>query len=158
MSIESKKIETSINETITKMDCVFKAVLIGESVDSDKWKHDLWSITIDRARKPLFVAQYRTGLGLRKKVSFKPAELQVAPTAACVLHSITMDATAIDLSFDDWACNFGYDTDSIKALNIYQDCCKIAKELRKVFSAAEVSELRELLQDYQPCHVSKTQS
>jgi hypothetical protein len=148
MSIESKKIEASINERLSKMNCLFKAALIGESVDHDKWRHDLWIITIDRARKPLFITQYRTGLGLRKKVSFNTAGLQIAPTAAGVLYSLTIDAASVNSSFDDWALEFGYDSDSIKSANIYQECCKIGKELRNVFSAAEISELRELLQDY----------
>lgn len=74
----------------------------------------------------------------------KPA----APTAASVLYRLLRDASAADQCFADWASEYGYDTDSRKALAIYEACCEIGRALRRVFTAAQRDELRELLQDY----------
>ncbi|MGK2884360.1 MAG: hypothetical protein ACSLE8_06225 [Rhodococcus sp. (in: high G+C Gram-positive bacteria)] len=71
----------------------------------------------------------------------------VVPKAASVLHSLLLDARAIDQSFDDWCDDYGSDKDSIKALNTYQTCCETGRKLRSMPRAA-VAELRDALQDY----------
>ena len=72
----------------------------------------------------------------------------IAPYAADVLYSLILDSSALDMSFDYWCADYGYDADSISASNIYQACCKIAKGLRQVFTSAQVETLRGLLEDY----------
>lgn len=74
--------------------------------------------------------------------------LAVAPTPANVLYCILTDAEGTDCSFDDWCDMFGYSDDSLSALNIYKECCKIGKNLLKVFTRSQIEQLREMLQDY----------
>src|SRR3974390_538758 len=55
----------------------------------------------------------------------------IQPDICDVLHSLTLDADVLNYSdFEDWASNFGYDTDSREAEKIYQACLKIALALR----------------------------
>lgn len=72
----------------------------------------------------------------------------VSPTLQDVLHSLLMDSSAMDETFSDWCANFGYDDDSIKALETYQACAKIGQALSKSFTPSELQELREIFQDY----------
>lgn len=46
------------------------------------------------------------------------------PTAADVLHCLVSDTTGVDSarSFEEWAGDFGYDTDSRKAEAVYLKC------------------------------------
>jgi hypothetical protein len=59
-----------------------------------------------------------------------------------------MDASAIDSSFTYWCDDFGYNEDSITALNTYNYCCSIAKKMKVAFSNANMNVLKELTQDY----------
>jgi hypothetical protein len=67
---------------------------------------------------------------------------------AAVLHSLILYASSVDQNFDDWCSGFGYSSDSIKALNVYQACIENAKQLRHIFTRAELARLAEILQDY----------
>lgn len=82
-----------------------------------------------------------------KNVSGKPAKFP-SPTVDEVLYSLSMDSEASNYSFYEWAENFGYDSDSISANDIYRACQKIAKEFNKMLSVKQRAELSELLQDY----------
>jgi hypothetical protein len=53
------------------------------------------------------------------------------PEAYDLLYCLQSDCQAADGSFADFCANFGYDDDSIKALNTYNACCEGAKKLRK---------------------------
>lgn len=65
-----------------------------------------------------------------------------------VLHCLLMDADAIDYTFADWCDNLGYDSDSMKAKGIYDDCLKNAILIRQSLGDKKMSELRELFQGY----------
>lgn len=72
-----------------------------------------------------------------------------APELRDVMYSLSLDAGAIDAgSFEEWAGDFGYETDSRKAEQIYQACMKIALELRAMIGEAGINALREAAQDY----------
>ena len=71
----------------------------------------------------------------------------VPPRAADVLYVLVLDAQAADQSFHDWASDFGYETDSIKALNIYNACCEIGREMKKIFNREERVSLEDLVRD-----------
>lgn len=75
---------------------------------------------------------------------------KVAPPALRdVMHSILMDASAIDEgSFEEWAPNLGYDPDSRKAEAIYRACLETALKLRAALGDANLARLREAFQDY----------
>lgn len=72
-----------------------------------------------------------------------------APSIEDVLYSLVSDSTAIDAgSFEDWASDYGYDTDSREAERIYKQCIDIGLALRRVVGDAKLQELREAFQDY----------
>src|SRR5260221_530649 len=74
-----------------------------------------------------------------ERANLKP----VAPVAADVLYSLLSDATADQQSFNDWCADLGCNADSIKALNTYSACCEISKNLRRIFTAAQIVVMRE---------------
>lgn len=72
-----------------------------------------------------------------------------APDMLDVLHSLVLDASAIDAgSFEDWAGEYGYDTDSRAAEAIYNQCVALGLQLRALLGAARLEQLRELFADY----------
>lgn len=82
-------------------------------------------------------------------VSAKLARDQkVSPTLPMVLHSLSLDSSAMDATFEDWAMDYGYDTDSRKAEATYRACLDSAIKLRAGLGDANLSKLRELAQDY----------
>lgn len=62
---------------------------------------------------------------------FEDISALCSPTAYDLLYCLQSDCQAAEGSFDDFCSNFGYDNDSIKALNTYNACCEGAKKLRK---------------------------
>jgi hypothetical protein len=66
-----------------------------------------------------------------------------APTARDVLDSLVSDASSIENSrdFEDWAGDCGYDTDSRKAEATYNECCRLARELRLFLGRRAYDEL-----------------
>lgn len=91
------------------------------------------------------------GLNHNDKVIFetnKKGTFAVSPTHASVLYCLLLDSSALDTSFTYWADEFGYDQDSLKALNIYNSCCDNAKLLNTVFNRQQQNDLSELLEDY----------
>lgn len=167
-------IELSIVEWCNKQGVSMAIDCMGAQI-RDKWECDAWNITLYRTgKKDVFNSLYYTGIGHRvlsamgkleksriqrtykgsvnlrhmlaqnKKENAKPQ----VPHIAGILCSFMLDASANDYSFNDWCNEYGYESDSIKALNMYQECCNTAKELHKLFNRSELSELSELLQDY----------
>lgn len=74
----------------------------------------------------------------------KPA----APHVADVLHSLILDMSACEQSFNGWCADMGMSDDSIKALETYRACQENADKLRGVFNPGTLSALRDALQDY----------
>lgn len=81
-------------------------------------------------------------LGLKALLRLSTAN---KPELEDILHSMAMDGTAADESFQDWCDNFGYDTDSLKAFNTYQACMASAKDVRAL--GFTISELNDHFQD-----------
>lgn len=50
-----------------------------------------------------------------------------------VLDTLFMDAESTDLNFDEWCAELGYDDDSIRALEVYKACKRIAEDLDHLF-------------------------
>lgn len=71
------------------------------------------------------------------------------PTPDAILYALISDADVLNYSdFEDWAENFGYDSDSIKALKVYQDCLASALKLNACLGAGTIKQLQEYFQDY----------
>lgn len=58
---------------------------------------------------------------------------------ACLSSDISSDGT-----FEDFCLNFGYDTDSRSALDLYLKCQELSSKLRRFFTAQEIEELEEI--------------
>lgn len=79
-------------------------------------------------------------------IKFRPLP---APDAADVLHSLLLDASVTYATcFEDWASEYGYDTDSRKAEDIYNACKLIARDFNRVFTSAQRAMLADMLKDY----------
>lgn len=73
----------------------------------------------------------------------------LTPDTRDVLASLAMDAGAIDFaSFEDWASDYGYDTDSRKAESVYRACLATALALRAALGDAGLSELRDAASEH----------
>ena len=119
---------------------------------------DQWRVTIT-SPAGFHAFDYFTGLGLRtrtysgygrkwdamRKRHFddKPK----APTVADVLYSLFSDARAADENFHDWCDNYGYSTDSIKAMNTYTECLETARALRKHFDPTTRANIETIIQE-----------
>ncbi len=74
---------------------------------------------------------------------------RIEPDKADVLYSLAMDASVLDApSFEEWASDFGYDTDSREAEKTYRACLDIALKLRNAIGEDGLARLREACQDY----------
>lgn len=147
-----------------------------DGFNGEKWEHDKFIIFFSN-EKNSGRFEYNTGFGHRithkqfSKISPKNIRLAsihkeisglhrvlfsisegytyaVAPTAASVLHSLFLDASAGAETFEDFCSNFGYDTDSRKALDTYLACQENGVKLRKIFNGDLRHQLEKLLQDY----------
>lgn len=108
--------------TTTEYDATVREIAIKRAAESGKWNTDA---PYDRGRTPL-----------------------PAPSIADVLHSLLMDAEAIDAgSFEEWAGDLGYDTDSRKAEGIYRECLETGLKLRAMLGDEIINRLRDALQD-----------
>lgn len=110
---------------------------------NDEWKRNAnkWQVRLIYFDKE-FVTDYYMGSGLVHK-NGKPKKPQVKD----VLYSMMMGDVS-DMNFNDFCNEFGYDNDSIKALEIYRACEKQTEAYYNMFDAEERKILEELLQDY----------
>jgi hypothetical protein len=134
------------------------------------WECDAWFITFARlsdkgaARTESF--DYYTGSGHRKpppmhqrpRPPYRPGTIAhadyvktfkaVAPQAADVLYSLLLDSSAVGQSFESWASDFGYDTDSRAAEATYRACQQNADKLSRVIDATTRAELSRILEGF----------
>lgn len=69
-----------------------------------------------------------------------------APLLRDVLYSLAMDADVLNhASYEEWAGNFGYDEDSRKGEKTYNDCMKIALQLKQI---ACLEDLQQIFEGY----------
>ena len=71
------------------------------------------------------------------------------PSIVDVVASLVLDSSVLDAaSFEDWAADYGYDTDSRSAETTYRECLAVALKLRNGIGEAGLTALREACQDY----------
>lgn len=76
-------------------------------------------------------------------------EKQPAPKLLDVLYCLIQDASVLDSGgFEEWADNYGYDTDSRSAEKTYRQCIDQSLQLRNLLGNENLERLRELYQDY----------
>lgn len=154
-----------------KLTATHKGLVIPpENTKGDKWEHDLWSVTLSYQGREL-TTEYRTGLGHRKMAQgtkkthnglttfyyslhnggtpnytttqAAQAGLLVVktPDVADVVLSLIVDSSCAEHTFDEWCSEFGYDTDSRKALDTYLKCQENYIKLRQLLGSATFTEL-----------------
>jgi hypothetical protein len=110
-----------------------------------EWKHYAYSVGVRLNHNVMPPIPYKLGVG--HVVKAKGCTLLKPPQVADVIYSLVMDSPAADTTFEDWCSEFGYDTDSRKALETYLLCqengVKIRKLLGKHFAA-----VRDAAQNY----------
>lgn len=155
--MDATEIRSKVDEILSAHGVRFSARLLGETKRGD-WTCDEWRVSIGK-----WEFSYYTGTGLRKNNSGKTNPFPrntvgaedwnhrylkpQAPPAADVLHSLALDSEADEMSFRDWCDNFGYSEDSIDALGIYRQCCKVAEQLRRVFKPDALAAIREAVRE-----------
>ncbi len=158
--MSTKETDSAVDQLLADKGISYNVKYVGETSKRDAgekpWQCDQWQVIFDTKTGPHkeIREDYYTGLGLRKKgrhlisLDWKQPDKPQKPSAASVLYSLLLDGEACSMSFADWCDNFGYDTDSIKALNTYQQCERIGASLRKLFDRETQEQLRKLLEDY----------
>ena len=155
--------EKAVADYLTYIKVEFVVYPAGKDLNRDGWTCDGWRVEFskDKFREQF---DYYTGIGHRvftrprpRGVNFKSVDyylwerqciIPFPPNACLVLYSLVLDSSALDQSFTNWCDEFGYDTDSLKALTIYNECCTNAKKLCTVFTRDQLSKLSELLEGY----------
>ena len=84
---------------------------------------------------------------VRANSSWQTAALP-APKAADLLHCLTLDATCIDATFEEWCADYGYEVDSRKAEATYDQCRAQSRDALRVLGKELMNEAAALLQDY----------
>ncbi len=163
MSKESDKIRADV-EAVLALAKVAYAVQGTGPRNRDGWECDSWICTLTGG-KASESFEYFTGTGHRKQVKpmvspryrkntvayeawAKDAFQPVAPHVADLLHSLILDSSASEQSFESWANEYGYDTDSRKAEDTYRACQKNADKLTRVLGPKIKAQLSEILWDY----------
>lgn len=73
----------------------------------------------------------------------------ILPDAVDVFASLTLDSSVLDAGgFEDWASEYGYDTDSRQAEKTYRACLDIALKLRAAIGDSGMGALRDAFEDY----------
>lgn len=105
--------------------------------DYDRWAKsdaiDLECETGKEARRPW-------GNGSKAIAGHKPI---AAPPIGDVLQALARDSDVLDYAgFEQWALEFGYDTDSRAAESIYRQCVDLALQLKRGLGEHLLSEIR----------------
>lgn len=119
--------------------------------DDDKWKHFAWRVTINGE-----AFNYRTGMGhatprlsKKRKKPLGPCVTWVhIPAIDDILEALFLDVVAGSESFNEFCINSGYDSDSLKAFDIYRACMDIAARLRKALGAEFETERQRIEERY----------
>ena len=88
-------------------------------------------------------------MDLRHPALARHAAADLAPPSIVdVVWSLLVDSSGDFSSFENWAGDYGYDTDSREAERIFTACRDTKLKLETLFTASELEQLHELYQDY----------
>lgn len=114
--------------------------------DGDKkWKHYSYLVGIRYLHNVVQDIPWKQGTGFVKKQGSRT--FFTLPKVEDVVFSLVLDSDACDLSFDDWCSNYGYDTDSRKALAVYLKCQELGVKIRKLLGK-HFEAVRKAAQEY----------
>jgi len=116
----------TVQEFITAHKITATATSTDHNPSIDDFRGDHWRVTLHRTDP-----KRQMTLTFSKGYGHHGAE----PTAEEVLRCLMSDANGADRSFEDWAGDYGYDTDSRKAERIYKTVVAQAKKLQQFLGA-----------------------
>lgn len=99
-----------------------------DNLPFDDWRRKCnpWRITLGiKGTRRTMTVDYWTGKGIIDD-----------PTAANVLSSMLSDADVEQYDFPEWAYCLGYDSDSIKARKVYDECVRQTRKLHRFLGDA----------------------
>jgi hypothetical protein len=86
-----------------------------------------------------------TNLGTVQLTYSMGSGLKGGPTLAAVLESVQLDCSSVyGRDFEEWCGDFGYDTDSRKALATYSECVAISAEMETMLGPVGFDAFMEL--------------
>ena len=147
--MNGKEVEAAADALLQAAGVSYAATLVQRGAKDDSgWEHDAWRIEFLKDGRKL-EQSFRTGIGHRAPpgntfagrklrpgtlawVEHENRKTPVSPKAASVLSSLVSDDTQGE-SFESWADNFGYDSDSRKALAIYMECQRQTDAAKRFF-------------------------
>ncbi len=93
--------------------------------------------------------------GVARKITVSNGEVNIRmgnaefphPKMKEILESLSLDSDSRHyLSFESWAKEYGYDSDSISAKKVYNSCQKIAENLSKVLGGeSKIEQVKEII-------------
>lgn len=164
-TMQTPTVNEQVITLLTNAGIKFNIIPAGFGLKRDNWECDGWVLQLHKNNNTQMF-EYYTGIGHRTPIPkpmdngpmprkgtlmYELLEKQrkpVTPELCGIIHSLNIDSQALSESFYNWCDNFGYDSDSIKALNIYNACCDNAKKYYSVVDRATQAQLEVILQDY----------
>lgn len=122
---------------------------LGLQRDDDGWEHFAWALTVTNYRNSYVKHGLQTDEG-SFEFPFKQGTAHTKkPTLVDITAALLSDAETIinTDSFEDWAANLGYDTDSRKAEETYRQIQVNTGRLLRLF---RTTDLAALLKKYEP--------
>lgn len=146
------EIETTVSDFLRVNCSVQWGVIYAGSykeLNGQAWEHDKWSFTFTRTDvKKSINFDYHTGVGHRIKSKLSKEYSAVKPGPAGIIYSVIMGGNACHQSFADWCAALGYDTDSRKALAMYEACQQEYNKLQSMLQHTEIEQLHIILEKY----------
>lgn len=157
-------VNAQVINTLNSAGIKFNIIAAGVGLNRDNWECDGWILKLHKNNNT-HNFEYYTGIGHRKYpkgfivdntlnprcIAYEQQNKNkkpVTPDICGIIHSLNLDSQAINESFSNWCDNFGYDSDSLKSLNVYNSCCETAKKYYSVVDRATREQLEVILQDY----------
>jgi len=125
-----------------------------------------WDVDVLHHGRRIYSTRYRAGVAhcpsysctsgiTRMEACQKECETGMAPNGtpipldpADVIHALVTDAQARHAaSFEDWADEYGYSSDSRKAEKMYNECCSIATALVEALGEEGLAALEDAARD-----------
>lgn len=134
----------SIQELTNKYGLGLAVVSKGLRIPCEGWgEHHLYYVkltarTIEGLCRCIYSGPYHVGTGHNGR----------RPKIEDVLSSVLSDCSAGESSFDDWCADCGYDTDSRKAYETWENCRKLALAFNAATAVRMRNDMRLALEDY----------
>lgn len=165
IKMNTKEIEAEVDLLVPTYTCKY----IRETAQGT-WKCDQWEFEINSVKFDFYTGLGHRGLTEEAKheiageyplphllgsqayedylAAIDAARVPEPPHVAAMLHSLFMDNQSATQSFEDWCEEYGYSSDSRKALEVYLECQEIGRKLRAAVGCNKLAELKTLLEDY----------